>query len=354
MKSARWAIAAVTLAAAGAAVWTVISGPGDETKPALFPELTLDALNTIGHIEINEGSTLTVSIHRDADVWRVVQHHDYPADMLKIRQLLTDLSSAQKVEQKTSSQEYYAKLGVADPGGEGGGKLLELRGENRVWRLIVGNSSEQLSSGQYVRKMSEETSWLIDVALPVPAYPAEWLETLIVHIEPSEIESVALHHPEDELPFTVMRDTDGNLGISDLPEGKALDNAYLLKQILATTDYLKFKQVFPRANNEVKLPEQYIAARVTAKGHPELTVKAYKTDDSDIYLIVDVAGESGDNTPGLRFSKWLYKVSPTVYGNLDKRLHDLMTDATGEPSEKPAEEKFEAEKESEKTAEPPQ
>ncbi len=326
MKPARWIIIASALAAAVVAAWLSVSEPAPEAAPALFPELTFEALDGIERIEIGAGETPEVSIYRDHDhdVWRVSEHHDHPADVLQIRRLLSDLKDARKLERKTSSPGYYARLGVADPGsGDGGGKLLALKGANETRRLIVGKRSRQVS-GQYVRAADEETSWLIDVRLRLPTAPEQWLDTRIVRIAPGEVLTVTLTHPGDRKPFTVTRTADGGLGLSELPEGGVVEDQFALKQIVAVAEDLKFRRVYLRADHSLKLPGEHITAQVTASDQLELTLNAYKNDDN-AWLTLDAAG-TGERADALKphLSKWLYEVSPTVYDNLDKRLSDLV------------------------------
>ena len=330
MKALLVVIAAAALAVA-ATVWLTAFGPEEETMPALFPELTFELLGDVDRVEIGtEETSPTLSIYRDTGTWRVAEHYDYPADVLKIRRLLTDLNDARRVEQKTSSPEYYARLGVADPGSDGGGGLLTVRSARHgAWQLIVGDSSQQLSDGQYVRRAGEETSWLIDVQLQIPMDPADWLDTRIVHIEPGEITSMTLRHPEDDTPVTIVREADGKFGLSGLPKGKVIDNQFMPRQIAATTDYLQFREVFPREDSGIELPEEYIDMRITASTRTVVTLKAYRNDDG-VYLTLDPVDAAGaGSAPGLRLSGWLYEVSPTVYDDLNKRYTDLVKDAPG-------------------------
>ncbi len=327
MKPAHLTLAAAALAVIGVAVW-LLSPEQEETDAALFPELTLEVLNKVNHIEVTERSTSVISVYlADDGLWRVPEHHDYPADTVKVRQLLSDIKDAEKVERKTASPEHYAILGVADPVAEEGGKLLRFRDADQTWGLIVGNPSRQVSRGQYVRKPDEAESWLVNVNLHLPDTPSEWLDTEVVHVEPNDVSTVTLSHSDGE-PFTVARGTDGQLAIRDLPQGRVLKDAFRLNRILSATDYLKFKQVFPRGNNEVQLPNRHITAQLATLDGLTLTVRAYKTEENDAYFTLDADGTSTQaQTLKLRLSKWLYQVSGSVYENLDKRLDNLLEDA---------------------------
>ena len=323
----RQIILLIILIVAGVAIWMLNSQQEEYIDPALFPGLTLETLNTVNRIEITESATPTVSIHLAADsLWRVTESYDYLADTTRIRQLLFDLQEAQKIEQKTSLPEHYAALGVADPIAEtGGGKLLMLKNPEQSWELIIGKQSKQVSDEQYVRKLDESETWLIDKNLQLPIEPDKWLDTEIIHIEPSEISTMLISHFNDDEPFTVVRDKKAQLTIKDLPEGKVLDNQFKLKRIASVTDYLQFKNVFPRENHEVKLPDTFIKANIMTHIGKSLEIKAYMSEEGNAYFML----ESEESTqPGeLNFSRWLYEVSKPIYDNLDQSLDEFTKDA---------------------------
>ena len=331
MKSpSRWLVLSAALALGGVAIWLTGIEQGEETQAELFPELTLETLNAVQRIEITERATHTASIYRgDDNVWHVGEYHDYPADPVKIRQLLSDLKDAVKLEQKTSSPEYYASLGVADPAAEeGAGHLLKFTDANKTWQLIVGNPSRQVSRGQYVRKAGEAESWLINVSLDLSGTPTEWLDKEIVHIEPSEISTMTISHPDDEKPFVIARDANSQFELTQLPQGRVLKGQSELSRIATVTDYLQFKNVYPRDNNEIKLPEQHITTQLMTADGLSLTVKAYKTEENDIYFTLDVGGTStrADELKQ-QLPNWLYQVSNSIYTSIDKSLDSLLKDA---------------------------
>ncbi len=329
MNPARAIVLAAILAVLAVLAWLISTERSDKTDRALFPELTLETLNEIDRIEIAERGAVTGGVYRGDDgLWRVPGHHDHPADIVKIRRLLSDLQGAEKIEQKTSSPEHYAALGVAGPeAGEGGGKLLTLKDASESRQLILGNPSRQVSGGRYVRKPDEAESWLVNAGFELPAAPAEWLDKDIVHLEPSEVVKATITHAGGK-PFTVARGGDGELGIADLPKGRVLKNAFNLKQIASVTDYLQFKSVFPSAGHDIALPKKYITVKIVTANELTLVIKAYKAKDDKTYFMLDADGTS-EQAKELKqhLSAWLYEVSSTIYNNVDKRLDDFLKDA---------------------------
>ena len=318
-------VVAATLALAGVAVWLNYVDRQDEGEQYLFPELTLEILNAVARVEMLDGDS-AIHIHRAEDgTWRVTEHYDHPADTVQIRQLLSQLKDAVKIEQKTSSAEHYARLGVADADrDEGGGRLLKISTAEQSWQLLIGDPSRQVADGRYVRKPDEAASWLVNAALQLPEAADQWLDQDIVHLEPSEVSTITVTALEAEQPFVISRDRQGKLGILDLPEGKALKDAYKLNRVAAVADYLKFKAVFPRNDHGIELPERHITLRLMTEDDLKLTVLAYKTETGDSYFTLDAEGHSS-RTAALqeRLRGWLYQVSNSVYSSIDQRLNDL-------------------------------
>ena len=344
MKIGRLAVFLGALAAAGAAVWLVGLEREESGTELLFPELTLEELNAVNRVEIIEHGSSPVSVYLSDDgEWLVADHHDHPADTVKVRQLLSEIKDAEKIERKTSLPEHYATLGVADPrndgasGGQGDGQsdgkgvLLSLKTPDATRALIVGSPSRQMSEGRYVRKPDEAESWLVNVALQLPVAASEWLDVEILHLEPDQVSTIKLTPAEGGTTetLTVVRDKNKRLTVADVPEGKALKDQYKLRQIAAVTDYLKFKNVFPRESDELDLPDERVTASFETKDGLTVTIEAYKDGGGKVYLELDAAG-AGGRAEDLkrRFSRWTYEVSSTIYKGLDRRPDDFLKDAS--------------------------
>lgn len=329
MKAGRLIVFAAALAAAGAAVWLVgleREAPGAEP---LFPELTLDELNAVSRVEIVDRASSPVSVYLAGDgEWLVAERHDHPADVVKVRKLLSEIKDAERIERKTSLPEHYATLGVTDPRSDGDGVLLALKGPDATHELIIGSQSRQISEGRYVRKPDEAESWLVNVALQLPASASEWLDVEILHLEPDRVSTIKLTPAEggDAEAFTVVRDKNKRLTLADVPEGKALKDQYKLRQIAAVVEHLKFKDVFPRESGEVELPDDHVAAAFETADGLTVTIEAYKSDGGKMYLRLAAAG-AGAESLDRRLAGWTYEVSSTVHKDLDRRLNEFLKDA---------------------------
>lgn len=328
MSSLRLVVLLAILAVAVAAVWLSTPKKEDGASRLLFPELTIEYLNTVNQITIARHGSSPVSVHLAEDgVWRVAQHYDYLANTVSIRNLLLTLADAEIVEQKTSLPDYYAQLDVADlEAGEGSGKLLTLRTADEEFGLIVGKRSRQVSGGQYVRKPGEADSWLINKSFDLPTATGRWLDKEMIHLEPDSVSTVTLVPPDDK-PFTVIRDDNNELTIENLEEGKVLYQKERLRGIMSVTDYLYFKDVIPR--DKIELPEEHIKLNIKASGGAIVDIKAYETADGKAYFVAD----SNSAPHRKNFAGWAFEVPHSVYENIDKRLDDFLAEpSVEEPS----------------------
>ncbi len=326
MKNLRLAVLLMVLVAASVAVWMLNSKqPGSDESP-LFPELTIDSLNTVNAIEIAQRNSSPINIYlADDSSWRVAEHYDYLANTVKIRELLLSLQDARKIEKKTSLPEYYPTLGVAPSDAEeGSGILMTFKTSDGEFGLIVGKISRQTKNGQYVRKPDEAESWLINARFYLPADTVQWLDKEMIHIEPDTVSTVTVTHSDDSESFKIIRDKKGELTIQNLAKEQVLRQKERLNRVIAVTDYLYFKDVLPL--DQVELPEEHVRLNVRAKEGAFVDIKAYKTDDGKNYFIADT-----NSTPQQQnFRGWAFEVPNTAYDSANKRLSDFLATVPAE------------------------
>ena len=111
--------------------WATAAAGDDEAL--LLPDLK-GQLNDIRRVVITgPGNEVIATLERGAELWTVAERNNYPADVGSIRKNLLALAEARIVEEKTSSPEFYERLGVQDLADEGaGGVQLTLTGEQRA------------------------------------------------------------------------------------------------------------------------------------------------------------------------------------------------------------------------------
>ncbi len=169
--------------------WATAAAGDDEVL--LLPDLK-GQLNDVRRVVITgPGNVVIATLERGADLWTIAERNNYPADVGKIRKNLLALAEARIVEEKTSSPEFYERLGVQDLADEGaGGVQLTLTGENALASVIIGQAPSGSSDYSYARRTGEATSWLITGQFDLGKTGGEWLDRLITDIPAERIASV--------------------------------------------------------------------------------------------------------------------------------------------------------------------
>ncbi len=334
-------VLAVALASVAAVVFVGMEQDRGGAHSALFPDLNMEAVNSVAAIEVRAGGGQVSLARNDDNLWQVVDKDNHPADTARIRSLLLALSEAQKVERKTAQPAQYAQLGVADTDAESGaGVLVQWSNAQRQWGLILGNPSRQLSEGQFARIEGEAASWLINRRLSPDADPQSWLDKRIVHIEPAELHRIAVEH-KDGKPLEVVRDKRGEpLKMAVMPEGGELKDPGILNRLAATVDYLDFREVYPR-KDDFALPDTAIRAVFTTFDGLEIVVQAYRVGES-LYAVIgaqhneevmEQSGAAQDKRAEVRdraaslaahLSRWYYRLQDSLYEPLEATPESLI------------------------------
>ena len=322
-------IALIALLAIAGVVFLTGEERGGDGHGALFPDLDVDAVNRVSAITLQAAGGAEVVLARDArDVWGVAAKEGYPADRVKIRNLLLALSEARRVERMTSMPEQYEQLGVAGPE-EGGGLLVTLADAQRSWEVVMGNPSPQLSEGQFVRIANEDTSWLINRRFFVETEAQSWLDTRIIHIEPADLHRATIAKP-DGATLEVVRESRGQeLTLVALGEDYELQDPGALNRIAATVDFLDFNEVYVK-NDDFTLPDDALTARFTTFDGLQVALRVYRigetpyaalgarADDQimeQFAVADDKRAEIAAEAQSLdeHFSRWYYRLHDAVY-----------------------------------------
>lgn len=221
-------LAVAAVAAVGLGIWIASdrSSRTNNTTNVLYPQLK-KSLNDVTAVRVfTSGNQRSVQIARKDDTWVVTERHEYPADAAKVRKLLLHLADAEIQEEKTSNPENYAALGVEDlTTADASGVRIELAGTTPVVDLIVGKQGPGLES-QYVRRASEEKSWLIDSDLDTSSSPTDWLAKTVLDVAADRIQSVRIE-TSGAKPYTAAKTSkaDADFAVEGLPKGKKLSSS---------------------------------------------------------------------------------------------------------------------------------
>ena len=223
--------------------------PGTLAFPDLAPRLA-----NAGKIELTrhgQAATLT----RDGDAWRIEQAGRYPARPERIRELLTSLTELRLVEERTSDPARHADIGVDDPSREGStaAKLRVLDGQGGVIaELILGRRRVRTQGNVpetiYVRRPSEQKSWLAEGRMITDADPQLWINRDVASLAPDRLRRIDIART-GESPLSLARagEVDAPLQIV-VPAEHPVADGPSLDEMGRAFDMLTFIEVRPAAD----------------------------------------------------------------------------------------------------------
>jgi hypothetical protein len=235
-----------------------------EAKP-LLPALR-DHLNDVSAITFTgAGGKVIATLQRDKDGWHIAERSGYPADLNKIRDLLIKLDRSMLIEQKTSSPQHYAELGVEDvKNADAKGVQIALAGLATPTDLIIGTFSAP-SRGTFVRHGNEPQSWLTSGDLTVSKATAEWEKRDVVDVGVPRLATITLTSPEGHVLKVSKDEAHANaFTVAQMPAGRAIDQG-AVSSLASTLTGLRFEDVVP-AKDEPPPEQAHKARYVTFDG----------------------------------------------------------------------------------------
>jgi len=252
------------------AVIAVIAGlwlAGRQTSPpstesaALYPDLKSEVASITALRIVKAGGTPALEMKRGESGWTVAERHNYPADEAKLRKLITSLTEAKVLEEKTSNPESYAALGVEDVSdAAAGGVQLELDGPKQPIKLIVGKQAQGAQS-QYVRRAGEPKSWLVNKTIDTSSSADQWLRKEIIDVSADRVQSAEVTIGKSKTYSAVKKTrADADFTVEGLPKGKELSSPSAADNFATALAGLTLSDV--KAASEVTDPP---SARATIK-----------------------------------------------------------------------------------------
>ncbi|HET9048445.1 MAG TPA: DUF4340 domain-containing protein [Chiayiivirga sp.] len=273
---------AAALLAVLAAIW--ISGArapeeSAESPGPLVANLTKQ-LDTITEVRVHTAGpdASTITLKRGEQGWGLVEKHNYPVAMDRLRSLLTAIASAQRVEAKTALAERYPQLGVEDlDHADARGVQVDLVLPERSVSLIFGDSLVR-GTGTYVREVGQAQSWLIDQAIAVERKPANWLDKKIIDVGANRIAHVRIEPAQGEA-FELARsdkDSKSDFALSPIPRGRELAENYQREALAGLLSGLTFEDVFAKTNRP--MPEKVRHAVFALNDGRQLSIQSWEQD----------------------------------------------------------------------------
>lgn len=211
----------------------------------VYPQLE-EALNDINHLSIQHYGESEVNIKRMGDYWAVVEKGGYRADMGLLGDALLGLAQLELIEAKTRNPENYVKLGVAD---------LSID-DSEATRIRLWNSDVELladiligktanNGGIYVRKSTDEQSWLTASRVSFSSKAAAWLDKELLNIEMKRIQHIEMKS-EDGSTYKLSRSNSAqtDFALESLPQGKRLKQNQV-QRVAAALSSLSLSDVLP-------------------------------------------------------------------------------------------------------------
>ena len=373
--------AALVVAAAGFAVnarRTSNAAPDD--RGAFVPGLAGDRVNDVAKIRVEKGED-TTTIARDGSSWVVSDRGNYPARFEGVKEAIVAMSRLEITEAKTKNPDLYHKLGVEDPGPdtEATRVVFEDASGSVLADVIVGDT-RYVSRDQfvYVRNQGEAQAFQCEGRMPtLNADAKSWLERDIVKLDTQELRDVRLVHPDgEEIQLERMAPDSTQFVVANLPEGREEKFTGVGNSIASNLASLQMDDVRPVSEVDFEA-EPVSTVEYVKKNGQVIVVQAARFEDTDwvrlssIYrepppaptmegpeLPEGAEGEDDGAAPmfppeepaeeeapdpaevrqeienfNARVTAWAYALPSYKFGNLNKRMDDLMKELEVEARE---------------------
>lgn len=232
------------------ALWLLVPDEGSIEKSAVdilfLPEISKQ-INDVNRVEIiSAGNETVATLVRNGARWQFEQMSGYPANWVKLQDLLAGLAQARVVELKTDKPKYYARLGVEDIAAvDAGSVLVRISIGDQTTGILVGRRATG-SQGQYMRLQKSAASVLVDRKLDVSTGQLDWVDSKIIDISASEVAEVEIIHPQGERVFVTRISADQtDFDLVGLPQGREIKTSWAVNSLGSVFSMLNMEKVKP-------------------------------------------------------------------------------------------------------------
>jgi hypothetical protein len=303
------------------------------------------------------GDEVIATLMREDNAWVVEEVSAYRADWGAVKTLLSSLSRAEIIEEKTSKPGYYPRLGVEDvSAAEAAGVMVEFEAESGLPAVIIGNSA-QGREGQYARLKDSAKSVLIGTRIDVPGDRIAWLDKAIVDIAEAEVVEYEIIHPGGESIKAVKASADDeNFDLQALPEGREIKSDWAVNAPANSLAALELQAVVPASQMDWENASRFRILTadglmldlelltVPGPGGEEASSGQWLRLEAGVYTtaVGSVADDETNESATLaraeeinrRAGGWAYRVPGYRVESMTRRMDDLLQPAGGddEPS----------------------
>jgi len=232
------------------ALWLSVPDEGSIEKSAVdvlfLPEISKQ-INDVDRVEIiSAGNKTVATLVRNGARWQFEQMSGYPANWVKIQDLLAGLAQARVVELKTDKPKYYARLGVENIAAtDADSVLVRISIGDQTTGILVGRRATG-SQGQYMRLQNAAASVLVDRKLDVSTGQLDWIDSKIIDISASEVAQVEIIHSQGERVFVIRISADQtDFDVVGLPQGREIKTSWAVNSLGSVFSMLNMETVKP-------------------------------------------------------------------------------------------------------------
>ncbi|MCR0981409.1 DUF4340 domain-containing protein [Roseomonas populi] len=307
------ALGGAAVVAAGAAA--LLAGPEETPTPAeaplAFPALP-GRLAAAQRIEVRQGGQSLTLQRGPGDVWVLPQKSGYPARADRVRALLVALTELRFAEPRTADPEALARLGLNEPGPSSSALLLRvLDGTGTpLAELVVGHRRVRTAGGggaagetAYVRRPSENQSWLAEGRLPVDADPQLWIAREIANIPEERVLRVSGTRDGKTVELQRTEGPDGRLRIT-LPADAPPADEVSLDEVGRALEGLGLIDVRPEAEAPGDAAGE---GRFTLTDNLSVTARL-RQENGNVWLILSASGDEEAARLNEHWRGWAYQV----------------------------------------------
>ena len=191
----------------------------EESPRLVFPGLK-EQLPALTGIEVTNPNGNSVSIVKQQDNWVLEGKSGYSVDFSKLSRFLVNVSELRIAEEKTSISTNHSRLGVAENDQGAGTRVIVSPGE---YSLLVGK--EAPSKGSFVRYAGDAQVYLTSKPVAASANWIEWIDPVVINIEPANVREVTIDMPSAPLLFANRNEASGEFELREIPAGRELKYA---------------------------------------------------------------------------------------------------------------------------------
>jgi hypothetical protein len=317
---------------------------GDKTKNELsrtlfMPELR-KSIDNIGTVTIlSKGKSFKINVQNGK--WVMPNKYYYAVDAEKIRDLVQNSARIQIIEEKTSSPENFASLGLDDP---------EKESSNAI-RIILQNADESVTYADYIRGINRKgvidsserneiyarlfnsnQTYLVQGVLNFDLGAHTLLSGETFSLKAESIQKINfnyLHSPQDN--FTIGKNIPGQLDFEITePSGMKIKAFGKVNAISTSLEYIKLADIMPK--ELFPETEPYVVVNYTTFSGLVMQVNLFKVEDES-WLTFNASTDANDKQVtgdatriNTLAADWIYKVDPKSTGGFYYKLEDMVKD----------------------------